>query len=133
MYYRLFGHYFLWSQSDIVGINALILILKIIGQCDIKHIITLPIKTRTSVLNISIYIITSITARPIWLAAILPIMSLLTSITAVTLYIIKGVIQTRCPSKWFIVISNPSKASANVTVTLVNKSSPLLSNFGCLK
>jgi hypothetical protein len=57
----------------------------------------------------------------------------LTSITAVTLFIINGVIQTWCPSKCFIVISNPSKASANVTVTLVNKSSPLLSNFGCLK
>jgi len=53
------------SSSDFVGINELTLILKIIGQCDVKHIMTLPIKTITSVLKVSTYIIT---VRPIGLA-----------------------------------------------------------------
>lgn len=35
------------SQSGIVNINELTLVQKIIGQCDIKHDITLPLKTRT--------------------------------------------------------------------------------------
>jgi len=43
------------------------MILKIIGQCDVKHIMTFPIKTITSVLHVSTYIITSITAGTIGL------------------------------------------------------------------
>jgi hypothetical protein len=50
-----------------------------IGQCDLKHILTLLIKTITSVLKISAYIIT---ACPVGLAAILAIMS------AVILYVL---------------------------------------------
>jgi hypothetical protein len=60
------------------------LILKIIGQCDIKHILTLLIKTIMSVLKISTYIITSV----VRLAAILAIMSVSTFKTAVILYIL---------------------------------------------
>ena len=45
--------------------KELVLILKIIGQCDLKHILTSPIKTITPVWKISTYIITSITARPV--------------------------------------------------------------------
>jgi len=47
------------------------MILKIISQCDVKHIITLLIKTITSALNVSTYIITSVTACPIRLAVVL--------------------------------------------------------------
>ena len=46
--------------------------MKIIGQCDIKHILRSTIKTFTSVLKILSYIIT---ARPVELAAILAIMT----------------------------------------------------------
>ena len=56
------------SQSDIVGINEPALMLKNIGQCDLKHITTLPIKRKTAVLKVSSFIITSITACPIRLA-----------------------------------------------------------------
>jgi hypothetical protein len=50
------------------------MILKNISQGDVKHIITLPIKTKTSVVNVSTYIITGITVRHIRLAVILAIM-----------------------------------------------------------
>ena len=50
--------------------------LENIGQCDVKQM-TLPIKTIMSVLKVSTYNITSITARPDELAAILAIMSVL--------------------------------------------------------
>ena len=50
------------------------MILKNICHCDGKHIITLPIKTKTSVVKVSTYIITGITARHIRLAVILAIM-----------------------------------------------------------
>jgi hypothetical protein len=33
------------SQSDIVSTNEQTLILESIGQCDVKHIMTLPIKS----------------------------------------------------------------------------------------
>jgi len=39
-------------------VQELTLILKIIGQCDVKHILTSPIKTIMPVLKISTYIIT---------------------------------------------------------------------------
>ena len=60
------------------------LILKIICQCDIKHILTLLIKIIRSVLKISTYIITNV----VRLAAILAIMSVSTFKTAVILYIL---------------------------------------------
>jgi ABC-type polysaccharide/polyol phosphate transport system ATPase subunit len=76
-------------MSDIVSMNELTLILKIISQCDIKCILTFPIKTIATVLKVSTYIITSITACPIGLAARLAIMSVSTSITAIILYIVE--------------------------------------------
>ena len=59
--------------------------LKIISRCDIKHMILL-IKTMSG-LNVSTYIVASITARPVGLAVILAIMSVSNFITADTLYI----------------------------------------------
>ena len=53
--------YPLISTSDISNINNLTLILKISGECDVKHTIMLPIIT--SDLKVPTYIITSITAR----------------------------------------------------------------------
>jgi hypothetical protein len=63
--------------------QELTLILKIIGQCDVKHILMSPIKSIRSVLKILSYIITSIPVGPVGLAAI---MSVLTFKTAVILY-----------------------------------------------
>ena len=60
---------------------------KFIGQCDVKHIMTLPIKTITSILKVSTNIITSIAARSNGLAAIQAIMSVTTFKAAVILYI----------------------------------------------
>ena len=48
----------------IISINEFTRILKIIGHRDVKHIMTLPIKSITSGMNVSTYIFTSITARP---------------------------------------------------------------------
>ena len=67
--------------------------MKIIGQGDVKHIMTLLVKIMTSVLNVSTYIITSITVGLIRLAAILSIMSVSTFITAVFLYV-SGTVQS---------------------------------------
>jgi hypothetical protein len=67
-------------------VQELTLILKIIGQCDIKHTLTSPIKSITPVMKISTYIITSITARPVRLAVILVIMSVSTFKTTVILF-----------------------------------------------
>lgn len=58
-------------------VQELTLILKIIGQSDVKHILKSLIKTIVPVLKISTCIITSITAGPVGLAAILEIMSVL--------------------------------------------------------
>ena len=53
------------SLNDIVRINDLTLILKIISQCDGKHIIMLPIETIMLVFKVSTYIITAgITISP---------------------------------------------------------------------
>ena len=87
---KTFSHYvlsvsntcFLWSYWGILR-----LILKIIGQCDVIHIMTSLKKMIKSVVKISTYIITSITARNIGLPAILVIISVSTFITAVALYI----------------------------------------------
>jgi hypothetical protein len=57
--------------------------LQIIGQWDIKHIMTFPINTLTSVVNVLTYIITSITAVLIRLAAIIAIMYFSTFISTV--------------------------------------------------
>ena len=67
-------------------VQELTLILKIVGQCDIKHTLTSPIKSITPVMKISTYIITSITARPVRLAVILVIMSVSTFKTTVILF-----------------------------------------------
>ena len=75
------------SKTDCVRIDELAPILKIISQCDIKHIMALPIKTITSVFNVSTCIIISITAGPFGLDAILAIMSVSFFITAVILYL----------------------------------------------
>jgi len=64
--------------SDIVSINKLTVILKNIGKCDVKHIMTLPIKRITSVLKVLTYIITNIKAHPIRLSVIIVIMSVST-------------------------------------------------------
>ena len=51
--------------------------METIGQCDVRHIMTLQIKLIMSALKVLTYIITSITARPIDLSAILVIISVL--------------------------------------------------------
>ena len=52
---------FFWSQSDIVSIKELALVLEIISQCDFKHIMMmLLMRTITSDLNVLTYIITII-------------------------------------------------------------------------
>jgi hypothetical protein len=67
-------------------INELTLILKIIGQCDVKHIMMLPFKTITWVLKVlTYYTITSIAACPTRLAMILVIMSVSTFQTDIIL------------------------------------------------
>jgi hypothetical protein len=63
--------------------DELTMILKFIGHCAIKHIMMIPIKTITSVLKVSIYIII---AHPIRLSVKLVIMSVSTFKTAVILY-----------------------------------------------
>jgi hypothetical protein len=63
------------SRSDVVHINELALILKIMCQCDVKCIKTLQLKTISSVLKVFTYIITSITGRPMELAVIQAIIS----------------------------------------------------------
>lgn len=52
----------LWSRSDIVSIKKLTLILKIIAQCDFKHIMTLMMKPKRSVFKVLTYIIISTAA-----------------------------------------------------------------------
>jgi len=47
------------SSSYIVSINKITLILTIISQCEVKHDVTLPIKTITSILKVSTNIISS--------------------------------------------------------------------------
>jgi hypothetical protein len=44
---------FILIFSYVVSTNELFLMLKIIGQCDVKHIMKLPIKIITSVLKVS--------------------------------------------------------------------------------
>ena len=77
----------IWTFSfDSVSINEPTMTVNIIGQCDNKNITTLPTKTIMLVLNVLIYIITSITAHPIRLTVILAILSVSTFITAIILY-----------------------------------------------
>jgi len=59
----------------------------ITSSTSVKHIMTSPTKTITSVLMASTYIITTITCRPIGLAEILTIMSVSTFKTAVILFV----------------------------------------------
>lgn len=73
------------SMSDIVSINCMTLILKIIARCDVRQIMTMH--NITSISNVSKYNITSITVRHIGLTAILTIMFVSTIINAVILYL----------------------------------------------
>ena len=75
--------FLLISVSDVVITNKPDLILKMIGQCDVKHII----KT-TSLLKVKTYFINIIKVCPFGLAAILVIMFVLTLITAVISYLL---------------------------------------------
>jgi len=76
------------SSNDIVIIKWLTVILKIIGQCDIKHIMSLPTKRIIMpVLKVSTYITISIIARSLELVAILAVMSILNFITAIILHL----------------------------------------------
>ena len=59
-----FDIFLLNSPNDIVIIKELTLRLKIVVQCDVKLIMTLPIKAIMSVLKVSTDIIASITASP---------------------------------------------------------------------
>jgi len=43
------------SGNILISIHDITVILKIIGQCDVKRIMTLPIKTITEVLNAKQY------------------------------------------------------------------------------
>ena len=75
--------FLLISVSDVVITNQPDLILKLIGQCDVKHII----KT-TSLLKVKTYFINIIKVCPFGLSAILVIMFVLTLITAVISYLL---------------------------------------------
>ena len=75
--------FLLISVSDVVITNKPDQILKMIGQCDVKHII----KT-TSLLKVKTYFINIIKVCPFGLAAILVIMFVLTLITAVISYLL---------------------------------------------
>jgi hypothetical protein len=76
---------FFYIDGYIFSASTNCLTLKIIGQCDVKHIVTSPIKTITSVLNVSTYIINNIAA--VGLAAILVIISVSTFKITIILYI----------------------------------------------
>ena len=78
--------FLLISSKDIVSINGETLIPEKNGQCNVKHIMMLAIKT-TSVLKISTYIITSTTAHPIRLNVILGIMSVPTFTSCLLFYV----------------------------------------------
>lgn len=75
------------SPNYIFSIKELTLKLKIIGQCDVKHNTTFPIKNTTSVLKVFTYMITNIAMNPIRLTAILVMMSVAYFKTAVIPYI----------------------------------------------
>jgi hypothetical protein len=82
----------LMCAADKIWITELILIhkyimCKFIGQSNVKHIMTSPIKTIRSVLKALTDIITNIPARPIELAEILTIMSVSTFKIAIILYL----------------------------------------------
>jgi hypothetical protein len=81
--------FLLISPINIFIINGLRLtsILKIIWHCDVKHIMMLPIKTMTAVMNVLTYIITSVTALPTRLPVILAMISVPTFVTSVILYL----------------------------------------------
>ena len=72
---------YLTSRNDTVSNNKLTVILKIIIHCGVKHIMTVLIKTITSVVNVSTFKL-----QLVRLAAILAIMSVSTFTAAVILY-----------------------------------------------
>ena len=92
-------------------VQELTLTLKIIGQCDVKHILTSQIITIMPVLKISTYIITSIAARPVRLAVILAIMSVTTFKTTVILYY---TITDFCRSQYEFLLTCKIMASVNI-------------------
>ena len=63
------------------------MILKIIGQCDVKHILCMMLPIKTIVFNLSACIINSITARQFGLAVILALMSVSTLKTVIIQYL----------------------------------------------
>lgn len=71
--------YFDFSLNDSVSINDLTMVLKIISTCEVKHVMTLPIKTITLVLNVLTYLIR--------LSAILVLVSVSTFKNGVILYV----------------------------------------------
>jgi hypothetical protein len=75
-----------WPRSAKILGQFVTCMCKFISQSDVKHIMTSPIKTLTSVLKTDI--ITSITALHIRLTEILEIMSVSTFKTAVILYVL---------------------------------------------
>jgi hypothetical protein len=95
---------FIWSHLKIlININRRTLILKIMSQCDVSLIMTLPINAITAVLKFSTHIITSFTSHPIGLSEILTITSVSTFKTAVILFS-HFPLFGKCISSWNYVI-----------------------------
>jgi hypothetical protein len=97
-----FGH----VSFDIFSINEMTAILKIFGQCDVKHLMTYPIKTITSDLKISTYIFTVITARPYRTCCDASETYVSTIISAVTLYVFHIIIYIAVKHRIFRVNKN---------------------------
>jgi hypothetical protein len=88
-----------------------------VTQCDIKSITTLPIKTIVSVLKISTYAITNITARLIRLSAILVLMSRPSSFIAQLLYIITTIVKLELVSfKTFNAPATKSRGGGGILI-----------------
>lgn len=87
--------FFLWYHRMILSVstNNWLWYWKVSGMCDVKHIMTLLIKTITSIFKVSSYIITSIASRHIGLAAII-VMSVSTFKSTVILYLRKTLFNT---------------------------------------
>ena len=86
------------SQSDTLSINEMIMILKIICQFVVKYVMLLPIKTIMSVLNVSTYIMISITTNPTRLSVKTFITALLLCISIVLMFVIKSNLSGYCLS-----------------------------------
>ena len=73
--------------------------LKIIGMCDVKLIMMLPIKIIMSILKVPTYIITSIKSCPIELAVILVITSICLQNSCYSIYIYKLYWNRKCKDR----------------------------------